>query len=71
MGFCSDNPCQNEGKCFNVAESYECQCKEEFEGQNCERVKDYCAQPGASCEGKKTSVKILRADRIYFKFHKK
>jgi len=33
---CLSMPCQNGGKCFHGAESYLCECRNDFSGDNCE-----------------------------------
>lgn len=52
MGFCSISPCLNGGKCFNVEADYECSCPDEFEGKNCQNIKDKCKLPNNKCTGK-------------------
>ena len=46
---CSRKPCQNDGKC-NLLEDggYQCVCKAEWTGKNCETDFDECAIPGSS-----------------------
>ena len=52
MGFCSISPCLNGGKCFNVEADYECSCPDEYEGKNCQNIKDKCKLPNNKCTGK-------------------
>ena len=52
MGFCSRSPCQNGGVCFNVDADYECQCSVEFDGKNCQNIRDQCKEPNTQCRGK-------------------
>ena len=33
---CKEDPCHNEGYCIDQLNSYQCQCKPGFQGQNCE-----------------------------------
>jgi len=35
---CENNPCLNQGSCFDTYGSYTCQCMRGFGGQNCELV---------------------------------
>lgn len=35
---CENNPCLNQGSCFDTYGSYTCQCMRAFGGQNCELV---------------------------------
>lgn len=39
---CAANPCENGGNCVNNV----CQCPNGYEGSRCERMIDYCTQPG-------------------------
>ncbi|CAH1270698.1 CSMD1 [Branchiostoma lanceolatum] len=39
---CDPNPCQNEGACNDVADSYTCECEAGFEGDQCEINIDDC-----------------------------
>ena len=61
MGFCAKSPCLNNGTCFNVDNDYECKCKPDFDGRNCEKVKDLCTQREKSCQG------ILRQKMFFMK----
>lgn len=33
---CSSNPCENNGKCQNNGDTYDCDCPNGFDGLNCE-----------------------------------
>ncbi|CAB1426562.1 unnamed protein product, partial [Pleuronectes platessa] len=54
---CDRRPCLNGGHCMSSAEyEYQCLCKDGFEGERCEVVKDVCqsdlqCQSGGSCVG--------------------
>ncbi|XP_034445775.1 basement membrane-specific heparan sulfate proteoglycan core protein isoform X2 [Hippoglossus hippoglossus] len=54
---CDRRPCLNGGHCMSSAEyEYQCLCKDGFEGERCEVVKDMCqsnlqCQNGGSCVG--------------------
>ncbi|CAN9515659.1 unnamed protein product [Ophioblennius macclurei] len=54
---CDRRPCLNGGHCMsNVEYEYQCLCKDGFEGERCEVVKDVCqsslqCQNGGSCVG--------------------
>ncbi|KAM9751596.1 basement membrane-specific heparan sulfate proteoglycan core protein isoform 3-T3 [Menidia menidia] len=54
---CDRRPCLNGGDCMSNAEyEYQCLCKDGFEGERCEVVKDVCqshrqCQNGGSCVG--------------------
>ena len=60
MGFCSRSPCQNGGICFNVDADYECQCPIEFDGKNCQNIRDQCKEPNTQCKGKYQSLNLRR-----------
>ena len=36
---CKNNPCKNGATCFNLQDSYRCECKLGFSGVNCEKGK--------------------------------
>ncbi|XP_013070411.2 uncharacterized protein LOC106057644 isoform X3 [Biomphalaria glabrata] len=40
--FCASNPCQNNGRCFPTATSYQCQCTAGYEGSQCQHNTDDC-----------------------------
>ena len=51
---CESNPCQNGGTCTNLVGAYECECVQEYYGDNCENKIDNCefnntCQNGATC----------------------
>ena len=68
MGFCSISPCLNGGKCFNVEADYECSCPDEFEGKNCQNIKDKCKLPNNKCTGKSNFQK--KFEKLKFLFRK-
>lgn len=39
---CRINPCQNGGSCFNLFNSFRCECTESFEGPTCDLDVDEC-----------------------------
>eukprot|EP01083_Nonionella_stella_P194665 717852_1 len=42
---CSPNPCQNGGSCLSLSicpDDYECECPDDYIGQNCETMNDPC-----------------------------
>ncbi|MEQ2193201.1 hypothetical protein XENOCAPTIV_026078, partial [Xenoophorus captivus] len=41
---CLENPCRNNGTCFYMGTTYECQCLEGYEGLYCQTVKFPCGQ---------------------------
>ncbi|PFX27852.1 Protein crumbs-like 2 [Stylophora pistillata] len=49
----TNNPCKNGATCFNLQDSYHCECKQGFSGVNCEKDINECeAEPcknGATC----------------------
>ncbi|XP_022786852.1 fibropellin-3-like [Stylophora pistillata] len=49
----TNNPCKNGATCFNLQDSYHCECKQGFSGVNCEKDIDECTQSpcknGATC----------------------
>ena len=56
INYCNTNnqPCLNDGKCFNTRKSYLCECSQWFTGKNCQTLYNYCSiyQPclnGAIC----------------------
>ena len=52
-GPCSSDPCNSNGVCVRLAETYECFCANGFNGQNCEIALEPCAmhscQDGSTC----------------------
>ncbi|KAF5902621.1 coagulation factor VII-like, partial [Clarias magur] len=51
---CLTNPCENNGTCTQMKESYACLCKAGFHGRNCEHVikliPDSCLDKNGGCE---------------------
>ena len=39
---CASNPCNNNGKCLNAKDDYECECVEGFSGKNCDDEINQC-----------------------------
>lgn len=35
LDLCEPNPCQNEGRCFDYADGYQCECKSGYSGKDC------------------------------------
>ena len=68
MGFCSISPCLNGGKCFNVEADYECSCPDEFEGKNCQNIKDKCKLPNNKCTGKSKNFQKNLKNFNFFHF---
>ncbi|KAI4891022.1 hypothetical protein NFI96_013879, partial [Prochilodus magdalenae] len=52
--YCQSNPCENNGVCSQLKESYACLCPPGFSGRNCERVlkdiPDSCLHNNGGCE---------------------
>nr|XP_058946979.1 fibrillin-3-like [Pocillopora verrucosa] len=48
---CKNNPCKNGATCFNLQDSYRCECKLGFSGVNCEKDTDECANKPCQNEG--------------------
>lgn len=51
---CSQSPCQNNGKCLAVDESFRCECATLYAGDFCEKLENPCAsnpcQYGSKCK---------------------
>lgn len=56
--YCRNYPCQNGGTCYNILDTYRCECPENFEGPQCANDVNECAkytgtelgcQNGATC----------------------
>lgn len=41
MNSCRSNPCQNQGTCQNIIDSYKCVCSRSFTGAHCETGKEF------------------------------
>ncbi|MBN3303483.1 FA7 factor, partial [Amia calva] len=39
---CHPNPCENNGSCVNLFDSYSCECTKGFQGNNCEKGENMC-----------------------------
>ena len=49
--FCDLSPCQNNGECKNLNQSYSCSCDEGFAGKNCQVNLTHCASVSCSRRG--------------------
>lgn len=62
MDYCLGAPCQNGGRCFNVASDYVCHCPDDFEGKNCSRLRDPCRT--VPCKGSHPHVRWLKVIQL-------
>jgi hypothetical protein len=58
---CENNPCLNQGICFDTYGSYTCQCVRGFGGQNCELVSFQVAVISRLLSGQNLCLKKIQA----------
>lgn len=71
---CASNPCQNNGTCTDLLASYVCSCTEEYDGPQCDILKQITCEnnpckAGSSCvDGASKSNKCFKIQSTWWKY---